>query len=267
MRGCTVLLAALTLLSACKPAHTAVETHRPQPSSTPALELREPLVRLTQLGGWEGPHDLEIPTFTLYADGLVIFARGEGDDARAMQVHLSKEETYALLDRANAALAELPERTRLLNATDQPMSTIGVTHQGRIYSVGMYGYGSDGAEDAPRAFTTLHETLEHWDHPDAVPWSPDELTISLFRVDDGRATAWPEGLPQPPADAREPRERTLGRSGTTIRQPLRYRVSGTLEDPLTDAIPDPSEGRTVAWNGALWRLRYHRVVPAEQWYW
>lgn len=237
---------------------------------------REPVVRLSEHDGWGGG-STGVPEFTLYADGLVLFVRGEGPEATVMQAWLSKDETYALLDRANEALGELPETTWLTEGTDQPTSSIGVSHEGRIYRVSMYGFGV-AETPAPAAFTALRDTLAEWDHADAEPWTPDELVISMFRTDEAPNETWPEALPLPPSSARVPRERVLGREGATVPQPIRYRVAGTLETALRGVVPplytdraapaaDALYAKAVEWNGASWLVRYDRVVPAETWFW
>ena len=265
VRTLAAFVVATASVAACSSSPTTQCSQAPSPDY--ARELREPVLRLSEHGAWGTPlQDAGIPEFTLYADGLVVFARGEGSDAQAMQARLSLEETYALVDHANAALGELPALTQLSTATDQPAAGIGVTHQGRIYNVGMYGFGSEGTE-APSAFTELRNRLAAWDHADAEPWTPDELDVVLYRVDEARSTPWPTALPMPPADAREPRERTLGRNGKTIRQPIRYRVPGSLEGALNDAIARNDEGLVVPWNGGHWRVRVERVVPARTWFW
>ncbi|MBL4684061.1 MAG: hypothetical protein JKY37_05690 [Nannocystaceae bacterium] len=237
-----------------------------------------PLVRLSEHGQWGGSlQQAGVPEFTLYADGLVIFARGQGDSAQPMQARLSTKEAEAVLERANATLSSFPERTNLVSGSDAAEAAIGVTYEGRIYSVSMYGFGSGGAK-APEAFTELHNELVAWDHPDAEPWTPDELTIVMFRVDGAPSNAWPKELPPPPNGSSEPPERAVGRDGASIRQPIRYRVPGNMEAVLGDIVPplnatgidvdsDERYAATFAWSGAAWHARYQRVVPERMWFW
>lgn len=280
----TLLLLAATLCAGCKPSNAAASAH-PAAASTPAatattptpIAERVPLLRLSEHGGWSSGI-LEIPAFTLYDDGLVVFARGEGEHARAMQARLSKDETYALLDRAHAALGEMPETTHLIHGRDIRSASIGVTYGGRIYSVTMHGFEEDEDQPAPEAFAALHETLASWDAPDAEPWTPDELVIAMFRVDAEPTNAWPDVLPPPPQGAREPRERVVTHGGTTIPQPIRYRVPGSLQASLSGSVPplraDLAQddvqalyARVIEWNGASWHVRYDRVVPERTWFW
>lgn len=272
------LAASLLILTALGGCHQSA-TRCPEPTATSSAPtatdssahiLREPVLRLTQSGGWgQQLQEAGIPEFTLYADGLVLFARGEGASATAMQARLSVEDTAALLDRAHAALGSMPPQTHLVSHTDAAEATIGVTHGGRIYAVNMYGFGEQDA-DAPEAFTELRGLLQSWDHPDAEAWTPDELEVVLYRRDEleGSEHAWPSALPRPPAGAREPAPRPLGgRSKTMIQQPIRYRVSGDLEAALASTLPDPKGQDGVAWNGSTWLVRYERVVPARTWFW
>lgn len=277
MKTLAASLLVLTALSGCQRSATRCPK-TPAASSAPlaaptgdtAHILREPVLRLTESGGWgQGLQRAGIPEFTLYADGLVIFARGEGPSATAMQVRLSAEDTAALVDRAHAALGALPRQTELVTHTDASLATIGVTHGGRIYAVGMYGF-AEAAADAPVAFTELRGLLQSWDHADAEAWTPDELEIALYRHDDleGSEQAWPSELPRPPAGAREPSPRPMGgRSKTMIQQPIRYRVSGDLEAALESTLPDPKGQDGVVWNGSTWLVRHTRVVPARTWFW
>ncbi|MBV1860903.1 MAG: hypothetical protein KUG77_20980 [Nannocystaceae bacterium] len=277
MKPLATSLLVLLAFSGCQRSATRC-TDAPTTSITPlapvadstAHVVREPVLRLTESGGWgEALQQAGIPEFTLYADGLVMFARGEGPSATAMQVRLSPEDTTALVARADGAMRALPRHTNLVHASDAPQAAVGVTHGGRIYMVGMYGFGDEHAR-APEAFTKLRDFLQGWDHPDAAPWTPDELEIVLFRRDDqgGSEQAWPSELPLPPLGTREPPPRPLGgRSKTMLQQPIRYRVSGDLEAVLAANLPDPKGQDGVTWNGSTWLVRYERVVPARSWFW
>jgi hypothetical protein len=274
MRRFVSTLALLSSLAGCHAATVPVCPEPPQAAVAQAHGERQPLVRLQEYGSWGSTMQAAgVPEFTLYADGLVLFARGVGEDAEPMQARLSSEDTYALADRVSAALRDLPESNRLVEHTDAGQAAITVFDQDRVRTVGMYGFSEETRAGAPGAFAELRDELAAWDHPDAEPWTPDELMISMIRVDDAATDAWPELLPQPPQGAREPRERVIGRSGTTIRQPIRYRVSGGLEQALAEVSPskepsedDPQSLGLVTWNGATWHLRYQRVVPAQTWF-
>jgi hypothetical protein len=232
-----------------------------------ARVLRQPVLRLSEHGDWGAPiQGAGIPTFSLYEDGLVVYAEGEGDDARPMQAHLSPEEVYALVDLANAKIGELPEQVSVVTATDQPLASIGVTHGGRIYSVNVYGFGEPGT---PEAFTELHDMLRDFTRPDAEPWQPDELDVVLYRKSDLEKDAkpWPSALPLPPTDSREPRLRVIGRKPTEIQQPIRYRIDGELEPELGRVLPPAEQQQAFQWRGTAWLVRTERVLPARTFYW
>lgn len=229
--------------------------------------LRRPVLRMNEHGAWGTRiHNAGIPTFSLYEDGLLIYAHGQGENAKAMQVRLSPDEVYALVDLANAKIGDLPPDIRASQATDQPEAAIGVTHEGRIYQVRVYGFAPEDSS-IPAAFVELHEKLQSYTHPKAQPWQPDELEVVLWRRNDLKIAAqpWPDTLPLPPEDAREPRARPTGREGT-IQQSIRYRVDGELEAALDEVLPDPSELKTFAWRGSAWLVRTERVVPSMGWY-
>lgn len=250
------------------PAPTAVAGTTP--TDAPARIVRQPVVRLTESGAWGGAlQQAGIPEFTLYADGLVVFAQGEGETAVAMQAQLSPQETYALVDRVDQTLGTLPEMLGATNSLDGATASIGVTRHGRIYSVHMSWPDDDSAETT-RAFREVRDLLQAWDRDGGEPWTPDELEIVLYRRDnlEGAVQPWPAELPPPPDGAREPRPRPLGgRSKTMIQQPIRYRVSGDLEASLNATLPDPKGQDGVAWNGSQWLVRHERVVPARTWFW
>ncbi len=274
MKSVAASLLLLSTLAGCHraaaPAPTCPEPLTAATQPEDARPHRQPLVRLSEHGTWgQALQHTEVPEFTLYDDGLVVFARGVGEEAVAMQARLSKEDTYALLDRVDAALGDLDENIELTTSTDAARASIGVTHNGRIYAVGVYGFGSSDSE-APAKFSEMRDLLQAWDHPDAEPWTPDELEIVLYRKEGAKssARAWPQTLPPPPSDAREPRARPLGgRSKTMIQQAIRYRVSGALEPALARSLPSAEDGETVAWNDTAWLVRYERVVPARTYYW
>lgn len=241
---------------------------------TEGVAVRQPVLRLTEHGDWGSTQGSGVPSFTLYADGLAVFALGSGADAKAMQTRVSAEEVDAMVEMANERIGELPERIRAANSTDQAQAAIGVVHGGRIYSVSVYGFNSDGvsepsADPIPNGFLELHRTLKAFAAADAEPWTPDELVVSLYRRDErnGDAQSWPAVLPLPPADAREPKPRVIGRSDKTIQQAIRYRVSGELEKELERVLPDPKSLQTVEWRGTAWLVRTERVVPQRTYFW
>ena len=229
--------------------------------------LRRPVLRLSEHGDWGSPtQHAGIPTFTLYEDGLVVYADGTGESAKAMQARLSEQEVYALVEMANDKIGELPPRVRVSQATDQAEATIGVVYHGRIYSVGVYGVGQSGT---PEVFSELQKLLQEYKHPQAEPWQPDELEVVVYRKDDLRRTAktWPAELPQPPQDAREPRPLRAGRSKTAYQQPIRYRVDGELEARLAEVLPPAGDMQAFRWRDTAWLVRTERVVPARTFFW
>jgi hypothetical protein len=74
-------------------------------------------------------------------------------------------------------------------------------------------------------------------------------------------------LPLPPADARQPRPRIIGRKRTEIPQPIRYRVEGKLEHELGRVLRPPKQLQAVRWRGTAWLTRTERVIPARTFYW
>lgn len=280
----SLFLCAASLLGACSSAR-APQTTTPAASAdatdcggacgAEALPLRQPVLRLTESGDWGSPvQESGVPTFTLYEDGLVIFADGMGADAKPMQARLSADEVDAMVELANESLGALPKRIRAAHGTDQAEAGIGVVYGGRIYSVSVYGFTADGsaepdADPIPPAFVELHRRLQTFTADNAEPWTPDELVVSLFRRDDlgDEAKPWPQALPQPPADAREPNPRVIGRSGKTVQQAIRYRVSGKLEAKLAKQLPNATSLETVKWRGTAWLVRTERVVPQLTYFW
>ncbi|MEM6291776.1 MAG: hypothetical protein AAGA54_10940 [Myxococcota bacterium] len=265
MKTLSALCFALCTLVGC--ASTPAVSTKPAATTPPSQgrPLRQPVVQLSERGAWgETLQSTEVPEFTLFEDGLVVFVRGSGASAVAMQTRLSLSETIALTNAANDALADMDELLELVSATDQPEARIGVTHQGRIYSVTAYGFGSDEAKPPP-AFQALRDRLAAWDHDEAEAWTPDELEVVLAPVDDADADAvgWPAALPLPPTGARLPPPRPYGRE-STVQPPMRYRVPGELAAELDDALAD--DGLDVRYAGGTWRVRYERVLPSAMWF-
>jgi hypothetical protein len=271
----SVLVSWGALLGGCRAGSTSSGTTDPESTASASdaagcertgRVLRRPVVRMDEHGAWGTPiQSAGIPTFSLYEDGLLVYAHGQGENAKAMQVRLSPDEVYALVDLANAKIGALPPDIRVSQASDQPEAAIGVTHEGRIYHVRVYGFDPEQSS-IPAAFVELHDKLQSYTHPQAQPWQPDELEVAVWRRDDlkSEAQAWPDALPLPPEDAREPRARALGRK--SIPQPIRYRVDGEFEAALDDVLPAPGELQAFAWRGSAWMVRTERVVPAMGWY-
>lgn len=130
MRRFVSTLALLSSLAGCHAATVPVCPEPPQAAVAQARGERQPLIRLQEYGSWGSTMQAAgVPEFTLYADGLVLFARGVGEDAEPMQARLSSEDTYALADRVSAALRDLPESNRLVEHTDAGQAAITVFDQ------------------------------------------------------------------------------------------------------------------------------------------
>lgn len=271
-------LCLLTASSACSTPASPQSSVSPSDADEPGPRgrpFRTPVLELSHHGELGSPYyevDAYVPEFILYEDGLVIYVEGEGKDARIRQAHLPADEVYTMLDHARDQLAAVPEPIVASTATDQPQASITLFHENQRTTVDAYGVDRQGAStDAevviPAPFVALYRELQDFGHADAEPWQPDELEIVLWNKDHVREAAapWPEAVPLPPADARQPRpfHRPRGKAGYP--RPIVFRVDGDAEATIGAALAELGETTPVEWNGHKWLVRARRVLPNTPW--
>lgn len=112
------------------------------------------------------------------------------------------------------------------------------------------------APGMPTAFSDAYRRLRDWSHPHASPLVPRELALSLRRVTPGSHggdTAWPDGVPRPPAE-------TVSGSETIHYsvEPQHHRDVTRLDQRFGVERPN----RT--WGGHSWQIRVERSLPEQR---
>lgn len=152
----------------------------------------------------------EIPTFTLFGDGRVIFKQIGGYSWR--ETRLNRAEVERLLDEARRAgvfqidLYSLQERLRegRLTLKDLPSFTLKVNTLQQRLELTIYGLPDDPAllphhlrDDATVAFVRFIGALMRFDEqvPSSLPYQPDRVELLVERVAEIPEGVSPEPLP------------------------------------------------------------------------
>lgn len=203
------------------------------------------------------------PEFALYADGTVIFLResvGEEKPPHYYTVHITEDERTSLLQQAKGGLANKKPNYRVVNATDQPLSTVALPPL-NYQTVSVYGNPFKPtshlgkADSLPGDLFALMKRLRDFDSNDATQWLPEKVEVMFwpFEYAKGKPVVWPKGWPD------------LNSSDTVKRQTDSYSVFLPSADfpklrTITRTRPNKSP---ISINGKLMAISYRFPFPDQ----
>lgn len=165
----------------------------------PVADERRPLVLLYEYNPWAMVIGSDSPSFALYDDGLLIFARTNQEGRpEYVSLILSEQERAGFL----AALPvkqfyELRPDYELDLATDQPTTVLYVGDGTRLKSVRVYGnLQRPLKEDDPRAFVQIYQKLKSFQDTRAARWMPEKVELMIWPFESaGAVLPWPKDWP------------------------------------------------------------------------
>ena len=275
-----VLLLAGALMIQCQPQSSVRATDRlvqtdgtsgadngtvtPQPGGqSNATDGRKPVVLLYEINPWAMVLGSDSPSFALYDDGLVIFARPrEGGGYEYASATLSAQERDSLVQSFPAArFLELEPRYETTMITDQPTTVITLWDKDQRKSVSVYGglkrTDNDRKEAAPAAFVEIYEKLKGFQPAKATRWMPEKVELMIWPYEyAGDAMSWPKNWP----DTTHP---TTKKRGTSDDQ-INYSIY--LTQTQYETLRKKAEGGSVEAlliNGRKWAFSFRFPFPGE----
>jgi hypothetical protein len=203
-----VALAADAFVSNAKPEAKSAETF---------IEgERKAVVLLYEHNPWAMVLGSDSPTFAMYDDGLVIFARTNGEGrAEYASVTLSDKERTAFLNALPVErFNELQPDYELDLKTDQPTTVLSVGDRTGLKSVRVYGnLQRPLRENDPRAFFEIYQKLKAFADARAARWMPEKVELMIWPYESAsEPLPWPKNWP----DTAHPTTKQRGTSKDSI---------------------------------------------------
>lgn len=200
------------------------------------------IVLLYEHNPWAMVLGSDSPTFALYDDGLVIFARAnqEGRPEYASVILSEKERAEFLAALPVKEFNELRHEYELDLKTDQPTTVLSVGDRTGLKSVRVYGnLQRPLREDDPRAFIETYQRLKSFRNARAARWMPEKVELMIWPYESaGEPLAWPKNWP----DTAHPTTRKRGTGKDNINYsiyltPAQYeRLRKQVESNSADAL-------------------------------
>ncbi|HEY0376791.1 MAG TPA: hypothetical protein VGC87_07530 [Pyrinomonadaceae bacterium] len=246
------------------PADANNGTVSPQPGGqSNAAAGRRPVVLVYEINPWAQVLGSDSPSFALYEDGLVIFARprAEGGYEYASATLDAGERDSLVRSMPATQFFELEARYETTLATDQPTTLITLWDEGRAKSVSVYGglkrTDNDRKEGAPAAFVEIYEKLKGFQPAHAARWLPAKVELMIWPFENaGGALPWPKNWP----DTRHPETRRRGASDDQINYSI-YLTPAQYE-ALKKSVKDKSADALLI-NGRKWAFSFRFPFPGE----
>lgn len=226
---------------------------------------RRPVVLIYEINPWLQVIGSDSPSFALYEDGLLIFARprAEGGGYEYASAKLSAQERDALVQSLPAKqFQELEPRYETTLATDQPTTVIKLWDRDLVKSVSVYGglkrTDNDRKEGAPAAFVETYEKLKGFQPSKATRWTPEKVELMIWPFENaGDALPWPKNWP----DTQHPETKRRGQSPDQISYSI-YVTPAQYESLKKSAKEKSADALLI--NGRKWAFSFRFPFPAEE---
>ncbi|HKR00827.1 MAG TPA: hypothetical protein VJT09_09140 [Pyrinomonadaceae bacterium] len=224
---------------------------------------RRPVAVIYEHNPWATVIGSDSPSFALYDDGLVIFARRvEGKRGEYFSAVLTEQERSALVSSLPVEqFFKLEPRYETTLMTDQPTTVMYLWHNGERKAVSVYGglrrTDNDRGQPAPAAFTETYEKLHDFELARATPWMPEKIEMMVWPYDAaGDALSWPKNWP----DTNHPETKKRGDGSDSIAYSI-YLTRQQYETFRERA--SASSQNAVLINGRKWAFSFRLPFPGE----
>jgi hypothetical protein len=270
---CWLVLGALILSGALacqlQPQSSARATGAPAPTAdaggqSKAAAAGKPVALIYEIDPWKMVLGSDSPSFALYEDGLVIFARpaAEGGGYEYASAKLGGQELDALVRSLPATqFFGLEPRYETTMITDQPTTVIKLWDRDRVKSVSVYGglkrTDNDRKEGAPAAFVETYEKLKGFQPAKAARWTPEKVELMIWPFENaGGALPWPKDWP----DTRHPETKRRGEGPDQISYSI-YLTPAQYEALKKSARAKSADALLI--NGRKWAFSFRYPFPGE----
>lgn len=189
-RQVALLGLAIAFAVAASASHGAVQA----PAAVSSDELAaHPVVVFTETNPWLMVIGSDVPSFALYADGTVIYRKGES----YFTAVLPKNEVARIV--ASARLADEVVDIAISDSTDQPTTTVLLSENGKVSGVRIYGrvVGGESQGKLTQRMIETVQTLRKFDAVDARPWLPKNIEVMIWPYEYApeASIGWPRDWP------------------------------------------------------------------------
>ena len=235
----------------------------PHGGQTNSAAGTKPVAVVYEMNPWLQVIGADSPSFALYEDGLLIFARPreEGGHEYA-SAKLGGRELADLVQSLPARqFFGLEPRYETTMATDQPTTVIKLWDGDSLKTVSVYGglrrTDNDRQEAAPDAFLEVYEKLKGLRPAGAARWTPEKVELMIWPFENaGDPLPWPKGWP----DTAHPETRRRGESPGQISYSI-YLTPARYE-ALRKSVSEKSADALLI-NGRKWAFSFRFPFPAE----
>lgn len=159
----------------------------------------KPIVVFIETDPWLMVIGSDVPQFTLYENGQVIYKKVENREIKIYQATISKDEIPALLKSLHITgeLAKLPNNIEASSWTDQPSNVL-LINTDSAKNINVYGYLSskEAREKTPNAFLRVYDAIKNYNNDDAEEWLPGKIEVMFWDYSYAPAKRpWIKGLP------------------------------------------------------------------------
>jgi hypothetical protein len=222
---------------------------------------RHAIVLLYEHNPWAMVLGSDSPTFAMYDDGLVIFARTnqEGRPEYASVILSEKERADFLAALPVKQFNELRHEYELDLMTDQPTTVLSVGDKTGLKSVRVYGNLRRSArENDPRAFIEIYRKLKSFADARAVRWMPERIELMIWPYENaGEPLPWPKNWP----DTAHPTTKKRGTSKDSINYSI-YLMHAQYER-LRKQVESKSADALLI-NNHKWAFSFRFPFPNEE---
>ena len=232
-------------------------------SQSKATAGRKPVVIIYEINPWLQVIGSDSPSFALYEDGLLIFARPKAAGGyEYAAAKLSGQERDALVRSLPAAqFFGLEPRYETTMVTDQPTTVITLWDKDRLKTVSVYGglkrTDNDRKEGAPAAFVETYEKLKGFQPSKATRWMPEKVELMIWPfANAGDPLPWPKNWP----DTTHPETKRRGQSPDQISYSI-YLTPAQYESLKKSAKEKSADALLI--NGRKWAFSFRFPFPGE----
>ncbi|SFC94546.1 DNA phosphorothioation-dependent restriction protein DptG [Zunongwangia mangrovi] len=224
-------------------------------------QKNEPILSLTVTDPWLMVIGSDIPEFTLYDNGELIYKVQKRKKVKLRRVKLENDEITDWISFVeNNGLDSLKENYDASYLTDQPYNRLLVNTDNLQKEISVYGYLNKNNQYektrklTPSNFLKIYDRLSTYKNRKSKKWIPDFIEVMFWPYNHSpeKPKAWPENWPD------FSNKRTVDRDGLYSV----YLKKNHLKE-LNDFIESLGEKQAVEINGKKWSISYRYPLPHQ----
>jgi len=160
----------------------------------------KPLIVLIETNPWLMVIGSDVPSFTLYEKGQVIYKRVENKTTKFYEAKLYEREIPEVINSlvASEDIYQAPEVIMASSATDQPDNILYLNYS-KPKTIRVYGdlrVGSKDRTDVPKDFLIVFDNIKKYTNDSAGEWLPKKIEVMMWDYDYApNKRPWPGSFP------------------------------------------------------------------------